>query len=722
MIQAKLDVGAIDDPLERAADRMALQVTGASLRRAPAATGNVPVASGGDAGPVVTQAVGRMRGRGRPVPEGIRRRMESATGADLGGVRVHVGHEPDRLNDTLGARAFTVGADVFVRRSEYTPGTATGDALLAHELTHTIQQGAAGPSPSHRDAEHPHTGGPGLGHTADAGAMRAVRTTSTPIAQRAVNPAPADADDIRTELTQGAVATNSTRDLADHLLASTAEVWEYGRDPRTDERAEVGGSAKYLHRRKVEWNQELWDRWAASYKPSALFNAREDRQPAWEHFQQEVEARSVLGENRPPWFLEGPEAGGYGTDHPDWAPENQRFMEEAGNSLRNPDPKDPQQVLGATYARDTMFTNYAQATQDERSPVDTLENDHVAAGRKLQVFGLVDGVQVRWHFDITDTRTEEETRVVVATAVDLAVPEEMNGGVQITEVDGKLYFWGLDATLLYVVTPTHVESDSPEFYMAVVRPGLILGYDRQRNRGVPPVLDETLVATIRGRYENPDAAQSYKSTLGPWRGDRLNMEDLKWGISVASYRRLGGDSIFTEQDHPDRNPNHYSPRIQSPDAVNYWEETWYTNAQRDNPDRFVGGRSNSTFNYMQTASWLYQKGRLTEAECLDLMAFVIADMVVSGEHSMQECMTTVAMVAPYSPPWHEAKTGLRINAPTETLTLWLRLIETRTRRAMLDETRQSLVDQLKRWSWQRDLTLIQMLVVLGKQLYNNAGG
>ena len=77
------------------------------------------------------------------MPGGVRERMERVSGADFSPVRVHVDAEADRLNDALGSRAFTVGADVFVRRSEYRPGTARGDALLGHELTHTIQQGAA---------------------------------------------------------------------------------------------------------------------------------------------------------------------------------------------------------------------------------------------------------------------------------------------------------------------------------------------------------------------------------------------------------------------------------------------------------------------------------------------------------------------------------------------------------------------------------------------------
>ena len=68
--------------------------------------------------------------------------MRQVTGADVGAARIHVGGEADRLNDVFGSHAFTVGADVFVRRHEYRPGSAQGDALLAHELTHAVQQRA----------------------------------------------------------------------------------------------------------------------------------------------------------------------------------------------------------------------------------------------------------------------------------------------------------------------------------------------------------------------------------------------------------------------------------------------------------------------------------------------------------------------------------------------------------------------------------------------------
>ncbi|MGW3649396.1 eCIS core domain-containing protein [Streptomyces sp. NPDC000878] len=150
IVQAKLNVGPVDDPHEREADRISRLAMGSSaessVRRSPEAIGSVPGAAGGVADPGVERAVTRARAGGRPVPDRVRQRMERVSGVDLGGVRVHVDAEADRLNEALGARAFTVGADVFVRRDEYRPGSARGDALLGHELTHVVQQSGAGES------------------------------------------------------------------------------------------------------------------------------------------------------------------------------------------------------------------------------------------------------------------------------------------------------------------------------------------------------------------------------------------------------------------------------------------------------------------------------------------------------------------------------------------------------------------------------------------------
>ena len=69
--------------------------------------------------------------------------MEQAFGADFGGVRVHTDSDSDALSQSLQARAFTTGKDIFFSSGEYDPSSSAGQHLLAHELTHTIQQGAS---------------------------------------------------------------------------------------------------------------------------------------------------------------------------------------------------------------------------------------------------------------------------------------------------------------------------------------------------------------------------------------------------------------------------------------------------------------------------------------------------------------------------------------------------------------------------------------------------
>ncbi|MFZ0746400.1 MAG: DUF4157 domain-containing protein, partial [Terracidiphilus sp.] len=66
--------------------------------------------------------------------------MEGALGADFSGVRVHVDPQSDALNRTLSARAFTTGQDIFFSQGAYQPGSSTGRELIAHELTHVVQQ------------------------------------------------------------------------------------------------------------------------------------------------------------------------------------------------------------------------------------------------------------------------------------------------------------------------------------------------------------------------------------------------------------------------------------------------------------------------------------------------------------------------------------------------------------------------------------------------------
>ena len=83
------------------------------------------------------------KGGGAALAAPLRRFMEPRFGADFSAVRVHTDDEAGRLSQRLGARAFTTGGDIFFGRGQFQPGTDAGRELIAHELAHTIQQGAA---------------------------------------------------------------------------------------------------------------------------------------------------------------------------------------------------------------------------------------------------------------------------------------------------------------------------------------------------------------------------------------------------------------------------------------------------------------------------------------------------------------------------------------------------------------------------------------------------
>lgn len=166
--QAKLEVGAAHDPYEQEADEVASRVV-ASLQRqarpggpgattaleattAPAATirrrasdtGGPEVGSDGGTVQAETEAaISSARGGGRPLDSPTRVAMETAFGADFSRVRVHAGGEAAGLNRKVQAKAFTVGNDIFFRDAVPDAGTRGGQELLAHELTHTIQQGGS---------------------------------------------------------------------------------------------------------------------------------------------------------------------------------------------------------------------------------------------------------------------------------------------------------------------------------------------------------------------------------------------------------------------------------------------------------------------------------------------------------------------------------------------------------------------------------------------------
>ncbi len=203
-IQAKLAVGPAGDRYEQEADRVAERVVSkqppavqrqeeeeevqtmppaasitplpstcpegvrAGVRRAPEEEEEVQTkhlqraAAGGsfDAGPEIARRLAARQGAGAPLPHDTRAVMEQHLGADFDQVRVHTDPEAGQISRQLGAQAFTHGQDIYVGAGAPRPASTDGQRLLAHELTHVVQQsgpavqraGRAGVRPSRSPA------------------------------------------------------------------------------------------------------------------------------------------------------------------------------------------------------------------------------------------------------------------------------------------------------------------------------------------------------------------------------------------------------------------------------------------------------------------------------------------------------------------------------------------------------------------------------------------
>ncbi|GAB1421013.1 hypothetical protein MASR2M15_11450 [Anaerolineales bacterium] len=96
-----------------------------------------------DVGPDIEAGIESSRGGGQSMPSNVQSQMESAFGADFGQVRIHSDSQSDQLSRSISAKAFTTGQDIFFRQDAYEPGSSGGKELLAHELTHVVQQNGA---------------------------------------------------------------------------------------------------------------------------------------------------------------------------------------------------------------------------------------------------------------------------------------------------------------------------------------------------------------------------------------------------------------------------------------------------------------------------------------------------------------------------------------------------------------------------------------------------
>lgn len=176
-LQAKLALGSPGDAYEREAERVAERVTGTAGPRpqsACACGGGCDACKGeskederlrakhetrtGVGAAEAPHVVGEvLRSSGRPLDAPVRAFMESRFGHDFSGVRVHTGARAADSARAVNALAYTVGSDVVFGHGRYAPHTGEGRRLLAHELTHTIQQGggaymAGGQSPRTQEA------------------------------------------------------------------------------------------------------------------------------------------------------------------------------------------------------------------------------------------------------------------------------------------------------------------------------------------------------------------------------------------------------------------------------------------------------------------------------------------------------------------------------------------------------------------------------------------
>lgn len=120
--------------LQQGWDRETLLGTGASSIQRKARQGNYT------GNPSLQNQIASLRGRGNLLPEPMRAFFEPRFGRDFGGVRVHTDTRAAETARALNARAFTLGHDVVFGAGEYAPGTGEGRRLLAHELTHVVQQ------------------------------------------------------------------------------------------------------------------------------------------------------------------------------------------------------------------------------------------------------------------------------------------------------------------------------------------------------------------------------------------------------------------------------------------------------------------------------------------------------------------------------------------------------------------------------------------------------
>jgi hypothetical protein len=163
-VQRKIAIGSLNDPFEQEADTMADRVMRmpepgfvqrkcahceeeekGKLQRKTLATFIQRKEGNGtsELNEEVSGYIHQTKGNGQSLNGNTRSFMESRFGADFSEVKIHTGAQPAKMAQSINAQAFTFGKDIYFNDGKYDPETTDGKQLLAHELTHTIQQSGA---------------------------------------------------------------------------------------------------------------------------------------------------------------------------------------------------------------------------------------------------------------------------------------------------------------------------------------------------------------------------------------------------------------------------------------------------------------------------------------------------------------------------------------------------------------------------------------------------
>jgi len=113
-------------------ERESSQIKPAQISKAHPEGINVP--------PKLEASIRLSHGKGRPLPEQVKGKMEWAFRSNFDGVKIHSDSVSDQLNQAISSEAFTTGKEIFVRQRAYSPQSYRGQSLLAHELVHVLQQ------------------------------------------------------------------------------------------------------------------------------------------------------------------------------------------------------------------------------------------------------------------------------------------------------------------------------------------------------------------------------------------------------------------------------------------------------------------------------------------------------------------------------------------------------------------------------------------------------